>query len=173
MRSDPSPQAVASSAGPASAARTLFARITPGRPQAALTPLIRDCDSARPVRAGLYCLNGDWDAAHQVAQAIDDDAQASRTEQALGAHWHALVHRHEPDFSNSKYWLARAGMSTIHPMLADAARAAGHAEILRDGRWDAVRFTDAYADPAQPAWTRELDALELRALLEHCLSEQA
>ncbi len=144
-----------------SGAEGLARRLTPGTPQTALTPLIAACRCTEPVRAGLYLLNGDWDSAHRAAQDIDTP---------LGAHWHALMHRHEPDFPNSKYWLAQAGASPIYPALAEAARAAGHAEAVRNGRWDAARFTDCFADPTQAAWTRALDALEQRALLEHCLA---
>ncbi len=139
-------------------APALRARLTPGRPQPALTPRIAACRCSEAVRAGLYLLNGDWDPAHRVAQSLPGP---------LGAHWHALVHRHEPDFDNSKYWLARVGRSPVYPVLAKAARAAGHEEVLAAGRWDAARFTDAYA--AQEGWTQALDRLEQEALLERCL----
>jgi hypothetical protein len=140
--------------------RLLRRRITPGRPQPGLTGEIAACACSEPVRAGLYLLNGDWDAAHRVAQDIAGP---------LGAHWHALVHRHEPDFPNSKYWLAQVGQSPVYPRLAEAARAAGHETVLRDGSWNAVRFTDRFADPAQAAWTHPLDVLEQEALLDHCM----
>jgi len=140
-------------------ARSLRARLTPGHPQPALTSLIAACRCAEAVRAGLHLLNGDWEAAHRVAQDLSGP---------LGAHWHALVHRHEPDFENSKYWLARVGQSPLYPTLAQAARAAGHEEVLAGGRWNPLRFTDCYT--AQEGWTRELDRLEQEALLDHCLA---
>lgn len=140
----------------------LAAQVRPGHPQPALTERIAACACTPAVRAGLHLLNGDWARAHELAQAMDD---------ALGAHWHALVHRHEPDLPNSKYWLRRAGASPVYPRLARAAAEAGQAaRVAPDGRWDAVAFTDCYADPAHDAWTRPLDALEQQALLEHCLA---
>jgi hypothetical protein len=43
---------------------------------------------------------GDWDAAHKVAQDIDDDN---------GAWIHAYLHRKEGDPGNAAYWYRRAG----------------------------------------------------------------
>ena len=146
------------------AAHELAARLRPGAPQPALTAAIASCRCGEALRAGLFLLNGDWQRAHEAAQALDDPS---------GAHWHALVHRHEPDYANSKYWLRRAGTSPIYPRLAEAARVAGQAErVAPGGQWDAVAFTDCFADPAHDAWTRPLDALEQRALLEHCLAQE-
>jgi hypothetical protein len=43
---------------------------------------------------------GDWTAAHETAQAIDDSA---------GAWIHAYLHRKEGDAGNAAYWYRRAG----------------------------------------------------------------
>jgi hypothetical protein len=43
---------------------------------------------------------GDWDAAHAVAQGIED---------ATGAWIHAYLHRKEGDAGNAGYWYRRAG----------------------------------------------------------------
>ena len=43
---------------------------------------------------------GKWDAAHQIAQDIDDKT---------GAWIHAYLHRKEGDFANATYWYRRAG----------------------------------------------------------------
>jgi hypothetical protein len=43
---------------------------------------------------------GDWDAAHKVAQDIDDED---------GAWIHAYLHRKEGDPGNAAYWYRRAG----------------------------------------------------------------
>jgi len=42
---------------------------------------------------------GDWDAAHRVAQDVEDEA---------GAWVHAYLHRKEGDLSNASYWYHRA-----------------------------------------------------------------
>jgi hypothetical protein len=43
---------------------------------------------------------GDWEAAHEAAQAVED---------ASGAWVHAYLHRKEGDASNAAYWYRRAG----------------------------------------------------------------
>ena len=43
---------------------------------------------------------GDWEAAHRIAQDVDD---------ADGAWVHAYLHRKEGDLSNARYWYRQAG----------------------------------------------------------------
>ncbi len=146
-------------------ARALARQLAQHGPDATLTAQIAACACGPAVRAGLFLRNGDWVRAHEVSQSLHD---------AVGAHWHALVHRHEPDYANSKYWLRRVGDSPLYPRLLAAAQAAGHgAAVSRDGRWDAARFTDCFAHPAHRDWTGPLDALEIELLLEHCLTAEA
>jgi hypothetical protein len=52
------------------------------------------------LRAIWHGLRGDWDAAHELAQAQDD---------AEGAWVHAWLHRIEGDLGNADYWYRRAG----------------------------------------------------------------
>lgn len=52
-----------------------------------------------PLRALWHDARGDWTAAHQVAQDIDD---------ATGAWIHAYLHRKEGDLGNAGYWYRRA-----------------------------------------------------------------
>ena len=52
-----------------------------------------------PLRALWHDVRGDWDAAHQVAQDIDDPD---------GAWIHAYLHRKEGDLANAGYWYRRA-----------------------------------------------------------------
>ena len=132
--------------------------LTPGTPQPELTAAIAQSAAPGELRAGLAFLNGAWDLAHRIAQSTDS---------AVGAHWHAIIHRHEPDFPNSKYWLRRAGDSPIYPALAQAAAQAGHgADVAPGGGWEPYLFTDCFAKPALADWTHPLDALECRLLLD-------
>jgi hypothetical protein len=143
-------------------ARALLARITPGKPQPSLTAEIERCACPPEAKAGLFLLNGDWQRAHQVAQDLNS---------TTAAYWHALVHRHEPDFDNSKYWLRRAGEHPVFARLLEASRAEQQAGAAAPkGKWDPLKFTDCYADAAQSGWTRRLEAIEFRALLEHSLA---
>ena len=62
-----------------------------GRPPPSVTPMLR---------AVWHGLRGEWDAAHELAQAQDD---------AEGAWVHAWLHRIEGDLGNADYWYRRAG----------------------------------------------------------------
>ena len=57
-------------------------------------------DAAPMLRAVWHGLRGEWDAAHELAQAQDD---------AEGAWVHAWLHRIEGDLGNADYWYRRAG----------------------------------------------------------------
>ena len=69
-----------------------------------------------PAEAGLalkalwFDAKGDWDAAHEAAQAQDD---------ALGAWVHAYLHRVEGDERNAGHWYKRAGKPHSTSPLAD------------------------------------------------------
>ena len=52
-----------------------------------------------PLRALCHDAKGNWDAAHEVAQDIDN---------ATGAWIHAYLHRKEGDLGNAGYWYRRA-----------------------------------------------------------------
>lgn len=64
------------------------------------------------LRALWHGLRGEWDAAHELAQAEDD---------ADGAWVHAWLHRIEGDLGNADYWYRRAG----RPPRRDATRDEG------------------------------------------------
>lgn len=53
---------------------------------------------------------GNWNAAHAIAQDIDDQT---------GSWIHAYLHRKEGDLSNAGYWYRRAGKPVAHDTLAD------------------------------------------------------
>ena len=62
------------------------------------------------------------------------------------------------------------GKHPIHPLLVEAARGAGKAEITtQNSVWDGLRFTNLFADPEQGEWTRNLDEIEMVELLAFSL----
>jgi hypothetical protein len=63
-----------------------------------------------PLQALWWDAKGDWDRAHQCAQA-DDGAD--------GAAVHAYLHRKEPDAANARYWYNRAGRTPAGGSLED------------------------------------------------------
>jgi len=103
-----------------------------------------DTGAGKCVRAGLYELY-DWlDACHAIAQSVDGP---------LGSYWHAIMHRREGDYDNSKYWFHRVGAHPVFARLYDRAtailrQAVGKpaAELRRDLEltqgWDPYRFVD-------------------------------
>lgn len=54
-------------------------------------------------RAVELALAGDWEGAHAIAQAHEDESMAC---------WiHAVLHKIEGDAENARYWYARAGQA--------------------------------------------------------------
>jgi hypothetical protein len=80
-------------------------------------------------RSGLLLRLNDLDAAHELSQQIHSPT---------GSLWHAIMHRREGDFSNSKYWLRRVGQHEVFRELADSASAIDPAS----SSWDAFAFVD-------------------------------
>ncbi len=61
------------------------------------------------LRALWWDAKGDWDKAHECAQAEEDEA---------GAWVHAYLHRKEGDASNAGYWYRRVGRGAATVTLA-------------------------------------------------------
>jgi hypothetical protein len=124
--------------------------------------------------AGLWLYFSCFDEAHAIAQ---DDSSAE------GSFWHAILHRQEPDASNSSYWFRRVGAHPIFPALAGEA-----AEIVsrRPGagfqvaaKWDPFEFID-FCERAtrQPGSVAEQAAIEIQRaewqlLFDYCARPQS
>ena len=100
---------------------------------------ITDPDMALGCLAAVWMYHNFLDVSHRVSQKIDTET---------GSFWHGIMHRREPDFSNSKYWFRKVGS---HPTFAVIRTEA--AEIARDGdgvasflntqaTWDPFAFVD-------------------------------
>lgn len=101
---------------------------------------IHDADMARCCLAGLWLYHDHLDESHTISQAIDT---------TTGSYWHALLHRREPDFSNSKYWFRRVGRHPVFEPLAAAARVCVAEEthpsagfLRQPSAWDPFAFVD-------------------------------
>src|ERR1700733_10019050 len=63
-------------------------------------------ENATAMLAGLWLWHDGLEESHAISQGLHS---------ATGSFWHAIMHRREGDFSNSKYWYARC---RTHPILA-------------------------------------------------------
>lgn len=139
---------------------------------AAFAPhVVRDERMARACLAGLWLAYDFLDESHSISQDL-------RTVE--GSYWHAIMHRREPDYGNSKYWFRRVG---THPIFEDlreeAARLAGTANqaagafLAKQARWDPFAFVDlceTSADEKAPAHElcRQIQRVEWDLLFAWC-----
>jgi len=133
---------------------------------------VADRQMAQCCISGLWLLHDYLDRSHTISQDIDS---------AAGSYWHAIMHRREPDYSNSKYWFRRVG---DHPAFATLAAVvesipstdAAIAEfgLLKNGDWDAFAFVDAcqsvakWPDAGKTRVLQEIAQAEWRILFDYC-----
>jgi hypothetical protein len=100
---------------------------------------LADRDMARACLSGLWLLNDFLDESHRISQEI---------ETPTGSYWHGIMHRREPDYENSKYWLRRVGEHPVFAALSTAAQSlvAEFPDVGKDlivrGPWDPFVFVD-------------------------------
>lgn len=142
------------------------------RPETVLTVPVQSTDDARAVLAGLWLWH-DWlDQSHSVSQSLATPN---------GSFWHAIMHRREGDFSNSKYWYARCrhhpAMAAIAAMARSVTATASRDRLLGrlvEGEWDPDGFVDVvqavHHKPDDPLYAAcvELQRVEWQALFAHC-----
>ena len=122
---------------------------------------------AEAALAGLLLYFGCWTEAHETAQEIAT---------AEGSYWHAMVHRQEPDASNSRYWFRQVGRHPIFPALRQGAAELG---VDFGPQWQPEAFIDLCerarqapgSAPEQQA--REVQRLEWQLLFDYCALPRA
>lgn len=134
-------------------------------------------DHAAGVLSGLWLWH-DWlDESHTISQAITTPT---------GSFWHAIMHRREGDFSNSKYWYNRVGDHPIYQSIANSAAGILNPlpmdkQMIRltHGGWNPSVLVDLVAsasrnqdDPRTPVLIN-LQQLEWRMLFDYCVREAA
>jgi hypothetical protein len=126
------------------------------QPADLLAGKVKRADEASCLLSALWLWH-DWlDISHTISQKIDT---------ASGSFWHAIMHRREGDFSNSKYWYAKCRSHPAHEAL----------RIAKPG-WDAFSFVDlveeVHSDPRHPklAEVIETQRLEWKTLFDSCLA---
>ncbi|HVR62581.1 MAG TPA: hypothetical protein VMU50_11805 [Polyangia bacterium] len=84
-----------------------------------------DAVTAQLIAAVDHALGGDWQRAHEIVQAHEDEPIAN---------WiHGTVHWIEGDLSNAGYWFGRAGRHMSDHATPDAALRAIRAALPRSG----------------------------------------
>jgi hypothetical protein len=158
----------------------------PGSPNRAVQPLLeslrvetafapaplRDPAMARCCLAGIWLYHDFLEECHHLCQEIPTPS---------GSYWHGILHRREPDSSNSKYWFRRLGRHPVFPEVAEAARELARdapplpeTEFLSTQRdWDPFAFVDLCEAarlghvPAEPL-CRRIQLAEWRILFDYC-----
>jgi hypothetical protein len=105
------------------------------------------------LKSALFLWNDDLDSCHAIAQEIRNPT---------GSYLHAVMHRREPDYSNSKYWFGQIGAHPVFSRVREAALGALNeapapseelSQLAREFRdsavWDAARMVDACQDAAR------------------------
>lgn len=96
--------------------------------------------------AGLLQIHDKLDHSHHFSQECQGEGR-----HVAGDYWHAIMHRREPDYGNSKYWFRRVGDHPIFPELAEHAHSllsTGDASAqlwnrrLTANGWDPFSFVD-------------------------------
>lgn len=133
---------------PNEAARSKLAKLQPAE-VVGRTP--KEATMAAACLAGLWLYHDFLDESHALSQDIHT---------TTGSFWHAIMHRREGDFENSKYWWRRVGEHPAFATLHAAARAefrlapSGPNDptsemppgevlgVLNAPKWDPMRFVD-------------------------------
>lgn len=134
------------------------------------------------LRAGLLQVHDQLDHSHQFSQSIEGEGR-----NAAGDYWHAIMHRREPDYGNSKYWFRRVGEHPIFPELAsiafplfdqcdDLSATQWKSRITGNG-WDPMAFVDLCQHVARDELSplgvtaREVQWLEMLLLMEQTYAD--
>ena len=137
-------------------ARSPLPPLEPTKPwDSKLSASLKNFDGPEALKAALLLWNDDLGSAHKIAQDIADDT---------GSLIHAVMHRRETEYLNSKYWLRRAG---DHPVITKLKS--------EFGGWDPLDHVDRCekASGSERAELERIQARELELIVLHCRSRSS
>jgi hypothetical protein len=115
-----------------------------------------DAELSECALSGLWLLHGFLDQSHSISQSIATPE---------GCFWHAIMHRLERDFWNSKYWYRQVGQHDVLKLMGARIGRQHHGTSME--HWDPAEFVDR----CQVASTSDLDST--RYELRYCLQNVA
>jgi hypothetical protein len=145
--------------GPARFMRGATAALRAFDPMKDLGRQVVDRDAAFACHSGLWLYFNSLDEAHAICQ--ENEGHPERD------FWHAIVHRREPDASNSKYWWRRVGSHPVLKRLVEEAHSLGYRYT---NPLDFVDFCERVRDSGTPdeEIAKQVQLLEWRLLFDHC-----
>lgn len=138
---------------------------------------LKNTTFAEAIKSGLLLWNDALDESHTISQELENQT---------GSYWHGIMHRREPDYSNSKYWFGRVGTHPIFPELrkralelfeatpnpSDALTDIGQT-IASQESWDAYQLIDwceaaeGDSDSDVTRFLQQIQAEEIKLLLAY------
>lgn len=109
-----------------------------------------------PSLLGLWLIHGFLDQAHEICQSIPS---------AEGSCWHAIMHRMEGDFWNSKYWYQQAGRHAVIDRIAARLQTAWTPSSFVD-RCERVR--ESSSESSDQIAIRRVAQVEWQELFAYC-----
>jgi hypothetical protein len=85
-------------------------------------PGVRDRQEAQACICGLWLYHDFLNESHAISQDLPG---------WVGAYWHGIMHRREPDPGNAQYWFRRVSANPVYETL-----------VREYGAWDAFAFVD-------------------------------
>lgn len=127
-----------------------------------LFPQCRDREAALGCLSGLWLLHDFLDESHAISQDLGG---------WIGAYWHGIMHRREPDAGNAKYWFRRVDANPVYEALA--ADAAEIGLPVPGGKWDPFAFVDCCErgrgrGSGAEMTCRRVQLREMQLLFDHC-----